>query len=417
MKLADLFLNRFLYRDNTQNLETKDSAFIAADSTTPEPASIASGGAAQDINTGNVTINGAQLTPGTVPQTVLDVANWGWTQTCIFSSASATQVNWGAGVFTSAGGVSYSIGSGNTGTMSAKTYIYLDLNVSDTAYQHTTTPSTAVGMGKVLIAIAKNAASSATFNLNEASQITADNILANTIDATRMNVSQLSAITANLGTITAGTITGVLFRTATTGQRIEMDTTNTNQLRFYDSSTLFGQLEAYKVGSDGYIGLIAQDDGAGFEVYTGVGASYYSSAEIFGNGASMSCSGNASNSFAGITAVGGGGTAEIIAHGGGSGSDITATADTFDIIGTLSASNFSGSSSGTNTGDQNLSSYATTSYVSSNYPTYSYVASNYPAIGSSGTTTLNVRRTVAGVDSGWYALTFYDGVLTNAVVH
>lgn len=107
----------------------------------------------------------------------------------------------------------------------------------------------------------------------------------------------LSAITANLGTITAGTITGVLFRTASSGVRIEMDTTNVNQLRFYDATTLFGKLEAYKVGSDGYIGLIAQDDGAGFEVYTGVGASAFSAVTIFSNGGSFTSDGNASNGF------------------------------------------------------------------------------------------------------------------------
>lgn len=114
---------------------------------------------------------------------------------------------------------------------------------------------------------------------------------------TSIGAGGLSAITANLGTITAGTITGVLFRTAASGVRIEMDTTNTNQIRFYDSTTLFGQLEAYKVGSDGYIGLLAQDDGAGFEVYTGVGASAYSAVTIFSNGGSFTSDGNASNGF------------------------------------------------------------------------------------------------------------------------
>ena len=154
MKLSELYLDRYLYRDNNQDSETKGSAFIAADSSEAEPASIPSGGAAQDINTGNVQIDGAQLEPGTFPQTTLDVSNWGWGQTCVFSSTDLNTVSWGAGTFTSADGTAYSIDAGNTGNMAALTYIYLDLNVSETAYQVTTTSSTSVGVGKVLIAVA-----------------------------------------------------------------------------------------------------------------------------------------------------------------------------------------------------------------------------------------------------------------------
>jgi hypothetical protein len=336
MKLSELLLNRFLYRDSAQNLETKDSVYESANVIQPDVPAVPAGGSAQDINTGNVQVDGSQLIPGSIPPETLDVSNWGWGQTCSFSSASATQVNWGAGTFKSANGITYTISAGNTGTMSSKTYIYLDLNVSSTTYQTTTTSATSVGVGKVLIAVAENGAVTATYNINQANQIVGDNILANSINASkivsgsitatqiaastitatqiaagtitadRMNVSQLSAISANIGSITSGTITGVLFRTATTGQRIEMDTTNTNQIRFYDSSTLFGQLEVYKVGSDGYIGLIAQDDGAGFEVYTGVGASSFSSGEVFSSGGSFMTSGNASNGFNTITGKYGG---------------------------------------------------------------------------------------------------------------
>ena len=204
MKLTELFLNRFLYRDNTQNLETKDSVFVSTDSTPAEPSPIYSGGAAQDINTGNVFINGAQLEPGTIPQTVLDVSNWGWGQTCAFSSTDLNTVSWGAGTFKSADGTSYSISAGNTGNMAAKTYIYLDLLTSTTAYQITTTPGNAVGVGKVLVAVANPDSGGATYNLSEATQIVGDNIIANTIDASKLSVGQLSAITADLGTITSG---------------------------------------------------------------------------------------------------------------------------------------------------------------------------------------------------------------------
>jgi hypothetical protein len=192
MKLTDLLLNRFLYKDTSQNLETKDSVFVSADSTPASPAPIASGGAAQDINVSNVQINGAQLEPGSIPPETLDVSNWGWGQTCAFTSTDADTVSWGAGTFTSANGVSYSISAGNTGDMVAKTYIYLSLNDSKTAYQTTTTPSEAVGLGKVLVAVAQNAAVNATYNLSEATQIVGDNILANSINASKLQAGTVA---------------------------------------------------------------------------------------------------------------------------------------------------------------------------------------------------------------------------------
>jgi len=192
MKLTELFLNRFLYKDNTQNLETKDSVFVSADSSPATPSPIPSGGAAQDINISNVQINGAQLEPGSIPPETLDVSNWGWGQTCVFSSTDLDTVSWGAGTFTSANGVSYSISAGNTGNMAAKTYIYLSLNDSKTAYQTTTTPATAVGVGKVLIAVAQNGTVDATYNLSEATQIVGDNILANSINASRLEAGSVA---------------------------------------------------------------------------------------------------------------------------------------------------------------------------------------------------------------------------------
>lgn len=208
MKLSELFLNRFLCRDNNQDSQTKDSTFVSLDSTGEPAVSIASGGAAQDINTGNVLINGAQLEPGTFPATVLDVANWGWGQTCVFSSTDADTVSWTAGTFTSADGTSYSISAGNTGNMTAKTYIYLSLLDSETVYQTTTTPADSVGLGKVLIAVAENAAVSATYMLSEATQIVGDNIVANSINASKITAGQL-IVGTNVGLGTAQDSAGV----------------------------------------------------------------------------------------------------------------------------------------------------------------------------------------------------------------
>lgn len=214
MKLSDLFLNRWLYKDVNQNLETKDSVFDSSNVIPADVPSVAAGSSAQDINTSNVTINGQQITPGTL---VLTVGDWGWGQTCVFSSTTLNKVSWTGGNFKTASGTILTISAGDTtarltaagltSPMNAKVYIYLDLNISDDTYQCTYTPGDSVGLGKVLIAVAKNDTVSATFNTTEANQIIGDNILANTINAGKLSVGQLSAITADLGAITAGSIT------------------------------------------------------------------------------------------------------------------------------------------------------------------------------------------------------------------
>ena len=125
------------------------------------------------------------------------------------------------------------------------------------------------------------------------------------------NITGLSQIESNLGSITAGTITGVTItggtlQTATSGRRVKISSSPANKIEFYDSSTLYGVLEADRVGTDGYINLVAQDEGAGLSIYTGVGASLFSSISIFSNGGSFDSSGNASNGFQTITGKYGG---------------------------------------------------------------------------------------------------------------
>ncbi len=206
-ELSELDLNRQLYKTQPQTVETLGADVVASNLPPAPSTAIASGNSVTDINTNAETINGGQITPGTIPQQTLDIANWGWTQSCTFSVTDLDTVSWGAGTFTSADGTqTYSISAGNTGNMSAKTYIYLDINISTTVYQVTTSLTAPIGIGKVLIAVAQNGASEATYVLVQATQVVADNIIANTIGAQKLNVSQLSAITADLGSITAGQI-------------------------------------------------------------------------------------------------------------------------------------------------------------------------------------------------------------------
>src|SRR5690606_29579667 len=86
-----------------------------------------------------------------------DVSQSGWNLTSTWTAIDNNTVSWGAGTFTAVNGSSYSISAGNTGNMTAgvRYYIYLDVNVSTTALQTTTTASNAIGLGRVLMAVAE----------------------------------------------------------------------------------------------------------------------------------------------------------------------------------------------------------------------------------------------------------------------
>lgn len=250
MQLSDLLLNRNLYKDPLV------SDYLGVDNNYAQSQFLPdynpygdSGGsnATYDINTSTLGVNGATIIPGTIPPGTFDISDLGWTNTCVFSVSGASTVNWTSGVFTSASGTSYSISSGTTGSMGAKTYIYLDIGVSTTAYQTTTSVNTPIGVGKVLIAVAQNGASVATYVPVQTTQIVGDNILANTIDASKITAgsitaTQISASYVYAGTIsannvTAGTLTGSIVRTSSGSSRVQMDVSS-NSLSLYSSNIL-----------------------------------------------------------------------------------------------------------------------------------------------------------------------------------
>ena len=158
-----------------------------------------------------------------------EVSIQGWTHDMVFSITDADTIAWSSGTITLMNGDTYSIDAGNTGNMAAETYVYLDIGTSITVLQTTTTKATAVGSGKIMIAICENAtdeaefvvfgsseanidglkirANSITANEIGANVITASEIFAGTITATEITGTTLSAIYADLGTITAGDIT------------------------------------------------------------------------------------------------------------------------------------------------------------------------------------------------------------------
>lgn len=174
---------------------------------------VAQNGSAQAQYTVYGGIGGIKL-----PASGTSVSNNNWTYSGTWSVTDADTIAWGAGTLTTSDGGSYSITGSNTGNMAAKTYIYFDLGVSSTAFQTTTTAATAIGDGKILIAIAQNGTNEANYivvndkqhNIDAANivtgSITANEIAAGAITSVKISVSQLSAISADMGSLTAGTI-------------------------------------------------------------------------------------------------------------------------------------------------------------------------------------------------------------------
>ena len=254
----------------------------------------------------------------------------GWSFDGVFSATGNNAIAWTGGTLRFSDGTSYTISSGSLSSIAALSYVYFNPTASTTAFQTTTSSANTVVANRLLVAVAKNVASGklATYQAFGGAggigvMITADNIAANSITANEIQTNTITTLN-----LTAGSITGALIRTATSGRRIEMDTTNTNQIRFYDSTTLYGFLEANRTGSDGYINLLAQDEGAGLRIYTGVGASSFSAASLTGNGASIDVSGNASNSYATMSALNGG---SFGIHGGPSGDEMISSGVTWSM--------------------------------------------------------------------------------------
>ena len=171
----------------------------------------------------SITITGGSISGvpiSSIPNsTATDISLLEKTHNLVFSVTDADTIAWAAGTIVFSNGRTFTISGGNTGNMAALTYIYLDTAISLTALQTTTTYSTAMGANKSLIGMAQNNTVTAMFIPYGAGQplidganigalsIVAENIAASTITANKLSVSTLSAITADLGIITAGSIT------------------------------------------------------------------------------------------------------------------------------------------------------------------------------------------------------------------
>ncbi len=190
-----------------------------------------------------------------------DIAIQGWMFDGAFSATDHDTVAWAAGTIRFKDGVNYSIAGGNTGNMAAITYIYFDLAVSTTAFQTTTTAANAVGVNKLLIAVAQNVASGkdATFQAfggkgGVGVLLTADNIAANSITANEIQTNTITTLNLTAGSITGVTITGGTVRTSSGSTRVEMNGAD-NSIYHYQSGVLRTSM------GDGYIAFYRPSDG------------------------------------------------------------------------------------------------------------------------------------------------------------
>jgi hypothetical protein len=131
------------------------------------------------------------------------------------------RVNWTAGTIYYQG-AAYAVTAGNSGSPK---YVYWDVGASPTTFQATDTLANAVGSGKFIRCV----------NDNGVAHVVGEGEL---YWGEMLIVETLSAISAQLGDVLAGTITGTqitgsIIRTATSGKRLRMDS---NGLRLLYSS-------------------------------------------------------------------------------------------------------------------------------------------------------------------------------------
>ncbi len=164
----------------------------------------------------------------------------GWSHDIIFSVTDANTIAWSSGTITLTNGDSFSIDAGNTGNMSAPTYIYLAKGTSLTVLQTTTTAATAIGSGKILIAFAEDSTNEALFQVFggiggiKMSGAALENLTVDTaqVAALAIEEAKLGNLSVASGKIQANAVTAtkinVVGLNGTTGRIVVADSTDAN---------------------------------------------------------------------------------------------------------------------------------------------------------------------------------------------
>jgi hypothetical protein len=160
--------------------------------------------------------NGTNLTANGqwIASPAMNPALQSWNSNVVFTSTDADTISWAAGTVALADGTTYSIQAGNTGNMTVLTYLYVDVVSAPTVLTITTTYTTAIGDGKILVAVAQKNTTGASIIVLDGHQIIMDGsqlvaasivagqLAANSVVAANISVSNLQAISANMGALT-----------------------------------------------------------------------------------------------------------------------------------------------------------------------------------------------------------------------
>jgi hypothetical protein len=179
-------------------------------------------------------------------------------------------VKWAAGSVYFADGTTQSINAGNSGTLATNDTFWIYATVGSATLAVTSSISTAYGANKIAVAIVRTTDALLGDGTEKITVIPRWGE-GTTLSAAAAVVGVLSAFTADIGEVTAGTITGLLIRTASSGQRIEMTSTvfktidsggetrieiptTADKINFYDSGgTLRGSIEGWGTGTTGLL--------------------------------------------------------------------------------------------------------------------------------------------------------------------
>lgn len=204
---------RYIYFDRDVSTTALQTSLNQADAVGPNKLLIAVGDKLPGVDAtyqvfgggGGIGIN-AEAVPTSANAWVFDGA---------FISSSNEVVAWGAGTLSLGdnAATTFSISAGNTGVMTTTTYIYFNTS-SPTILQTTTTASVAVGLNKILVAVARNVADAtknATFQVFGGAGGTSPLIAANQMVANTITANELATTLLYAGSITldiAGNIKG-----------------------------------------------------------------------------------------------------------------------------------------------------------------------------------------------------------------
>ena len=140
-----------------------------------------------------------------------------------FSATDNNSVSWTSGTIYYPDGDDEAVNSGSMNLASGRTYwVYKTIGAANRTLGITENPAFVLSTTRVLVAQISTSGDTA-----ELATIVTPWMLGSTFTAAAINVNRLSAITANIGAVTLGSLTGVIitasvFRTASSGRRVEI---------------------------------------------------------------------------------------------------------------------------------------------------------------------------------------------------